>query len=533
MKHLFNKNRLVAILSLLLLVGSFYTCKNPLENFNITINSNISGTTVSLMVTNANPQSAEQTPPNLKLKIEGKDASKIYEISGTDNFVPQQGAIDLIVNPTVVPTSSNPIEFTVVASAPGYMDVNYAISIGDTGNYNYGITMVKLNDAPAGVSAMVSNLNLGTDGKVTTTQTLETPSSPNKSENVKLSIPAGTIMLDAEGNPVTGSVQLAMAHHDNRTIESITSFPGGLFAPDVFDKDGKPMDPVSFETLGLVNIEIGNATQKVKSFSQPIIATVELNTSSINPLTNIAIKEGDSVPIWSRDQTTGAWTLEGYQFITKDPTTNKLVVDMRVSHLSPWNIDWFWWSWWSWRPWPVCNQPRVTINSNISNRIYYELVNDWGGWVDWGYRTLRAGSNVLTFNAQQGRNARLRVYNGANWWSRGSLITQTNLFSLCGGSANINVNFPVPVTVDIQVAGNCPNNRVIKPSLSIYFKNNGWWEYLGYMQNGRLVTTKFELGKTYTFGANYNGKWYEYTRLVDKTNYNEVMQFSGSEGVCK
>ena len=52
-------------------------------------------------------------------------------------------------------------------------------------------------------------------------------------------------------------------------------------------------------------------------------------------------------------------------------------------------------------------------------------------------------------------------------------ITQTNLFSLCGGSANINVNFPVPVTVDIQVAGNCPNNRVIKPSLSIYFKNNG------------------------------------------------------------
>jgi|688.fasta_scaffold173201_1 hypothetical protein len=533
MKQIITIKHWAALLSLFLVGISFYTCKNPIEGVTVTLNSNLSATTMSFMVTNANPQSSEQTPPNLTIKLSGPDADKIYEISGTRNYIPQQGSIDLILLPTINPSSTNPIEYTLIASAPGYMTVNYPVSIGDTGNFNFGISMVKLDETPVGVTAIVSNITLGSDGKVGSTQTLKTPVVATKQENVKLTIPEGTIMLDKNGSPVTGSVEIAMAHHDNRTVESITSFPGGLFAPDVKDKDGKPMDPVSFETLGLVNIEIGNGSQTVKSFSQPIIATVELNASSVNPNTNVAIKEGDSVPIWSRDQESGQWTLEGYQNITKDPITNKLVVDLKVNHLSPWNIDWFWSSWWWWRPWPVCGQPFVSINSNTSNMVYYELINDWGGWVDWGYYYLSKGSNIMRFNAQQGRNARLRIYNGSNWWSRGSIMAQTGLFSLCGGNASLNVSFPIPVTVNISVAATCPNKRIIKPSLSIYYKINGWWEYLGYMSNGKFTTTKFELGKSYTFGTNYNGKWYEYTRVIDKTNYDEIMALSGSEGVCK
>lgn len=510
-------------------------CKNPIEGFKTELNSNISSATISIMVTNANSAAQVQAPKDAVISFSGPGADRLFEVGGSKNFILQNGIINLIVVKADRPNADKPVIFNINVSAPGFMDVNYPVTIGDTGKYSYQIPMVELNNAPKGVAVVVNNnITLDNTGAVPAKIEFQTPPVANKLENVKVTINPGTIMRDASGNPITGNVTIQMAHHDNRAFESVNSFPGGFFADNVINTSGSKLDPVSFQTLGLINLEIKAGDKKVKSFSQPILAAVELNETSINPNTGAAIKQGDSVPIWSRDQSNGQWKLEGYEVIKKDPVSGKLLAEMKITHLSPWNIDWFWWSWWWWRPWPVCSNPTVTVNSNYTGWVFYSLMDDWGGWIDWGSTYIWEGRNFLSFNAQSGRNGRLRIYQNSNWWNWGPLAAESNSFSLCGGSASLTVNIPKPTSININAQANCPSGRIIRPSFDVYYKEpNGWWNYLGYMWNGQMTAYSLELGKSYVFGVNYNGTWYEYPHTIDRTEYNEVLNLKSTDSACR
>lgn len=529
-------NKIAGVTAILILaIILLPMCKDPLSGFKAELNSNISSATISIMVTNANPNAAVQMPKDVSISFSGPGAARLFEVSGSKDFTLQNGIINLIMINADRPTADNPVFFNVNLRAPGFMDVTYLVSIGDTGRYSYQIPMVELNNAPEGVAVLVNrDYTLDNTGTVPSKIEIQTPVVPNKPENVKLVINPGTVMRDADGNPVTGNISIEMAHHDNRAFESVNSFPGGFFIDNVVDENGNKMEPITFQTLGLVNLEIKAGDKKVKTFSEPILASVELNETSTNPNTGAAIKEGDSVPIWSRDQSNGQWKFEGYEIITKDPTSGKLVTVMKITHLSPWNIDWFWWSWWWWSPWPRCSQPFVNVNANRGGWIFYELVDQWGGWIDWGSRYLWPGNNRFSFNAQSGRSASLRIFSNSNWWNRGGLVAQSNQFSLCGGSTNMFVNFPQPVTINVNFQANCPSGRIIRPSFDVYYReSNGWWNYLGYMSNGRLTTYSLQMNRTYTFGVNYGGVWYEYQHVVNKTEFNEVLNLRSTDFACR
>jgi hypothetical protein len=521
-----------------IIVVSLSTCKKPTEGLQLIVGSNPVSAKLEISINNANPNSSEAFPVGLTVEIKGTDADKVYDISGINasKVQPANGILSLMVLPADKPTENNPLTFFIIAKAPGYMTANCPISIGDTGLFAFDIAMLKLDEAPAGVSATVNtSYALSSGGEVTEDISIDLQASAGKQESAKILIPKGTILKDASGNPVSGNITISMAHHDNRAFESLNSFPGGLFTDDVVDADGKPMDNLTFETLGLLNLEITNGTQTVKTFSQPILATVELNETSIHPNKGVAIQEGDTVPIWSRDEITGQWTFEGYEPIVKDPTSGKLSTTMHISHLSPWNIDWFFWSWWWWSPWSFCSAPSVNVNSNEEGWVYYELYSTTNAFISSGARYVYRGNNRLTFNSQTGRSATLRIYQGSSWWDRTKLLATSSVFSLCSGNTSVNITLPQLVTVDVTIRGECPNARILKPSLTIYYKKSGsnWFERLGTMYSGRLVTRLLETGKTYTFGAYYRGRWYEYTHLIDKTTYNEVMQLQSKDAACQ
>jgi hypothetical protein len=154
--------------------------------------------------------------------------------------------------------------------------------------------------------------------------------------------------------------------------------------------------------------------------------------------------------------------------------------------------------------------------------------------IDWGSRYLWQGSNRFSFNAQSGRNARLRIYNNSNWWNRGEMISQSNQFSLCGGSSTMSVNIPQPVTINVNFQAKCPSGRIIRPTFDVYYREpNGWWSYLGTMRNGILTTSSLQLNKTYIFGVNYGGVWYEYQHLINKTVFNEILYLRSTDFACK
>jgi len=513
--------------------------KNTLDGVEIVVNNLPATAQINIMVTDADSLAQQQTPAGLKVAITGKDAGAVYEASGlaSSKVLPVNGTFSLMVPDSRTPTREKPVEFIVEASAPGFMTVRYPVTIPDTGAYNYQIPMVNLAKTPAGVAAVQQGgVLLNASGATVAETIINTPVKAGKPENVRLQIPQGVVMRDAAGNALTGTASITMVHHDNRAFASINSFPGGLFAPAA-KINGQNVGPVTFETLGLVDLQITVGGKKVKTFSKPLLARVDLNETSINPNTGKPLQLGDSLPIWSQDETTGEWTLEGKETVKIDPSTGKLYTVMQITHLSPWNIDWFWrsWWWWWWTNWNVCSTPNVTINSNQSGWVWYELKDLNGSWIDWGSMYLTAGQNRRWFNAQNGRNARLYIYNYSSWWYTGGLVGQSNNFSLCGGTTSMNVNFPVVTTVNISIQGNCPNARIVRPFLNVYFKRKGslWWDYLGTMYNGQLSSGLLTLGQTYDFGAFYGNTWYTYTHTVNSTNYNEVMALKSTNAPCR
>ena len=526
---------------LLIVILSFLSgcIKNTLDGVEIVVNNIPAAAQLNFMITDANPSSQKQTPTGLKITISGKDASSLYEASGlaVSKVVPVNGAFSLMVAASRIPSREKPVEFIVEASAQGFMSVRYPVVISDTGAYAYQIPMVNLTQTPEGVAAIQKgDVILNAAGATVAETIINTPVKANKLENVQLQIPQGVVMRDAAGNVLTGNASVTMVHHDNRSFTSINAFPGGLFAP-VAKINNKNVGPVTFETLGLVDLQIMVGGKKVKTFSKPLLARVELNETSINPNTGKRLQVGDSLPIWSQDETTGEWTLEGRETVKIDPITGKLYTIMQITHLSPWNIDWFWfsWWWWWWMNWNVCSTPSVVINSNESGWVYYELRDLNGMWIDWGTMYLTAGQNRRWFNAQNGRNARLYIYNYSSWWYTGNLIGQSNSFSLCGGTTNMTVTFPATTTVNVSIQGNCPNSRIVRPFLYIWYKRAGsfWWDFLGTMYDGQLTTKQLSLGQTYEFATFYGNNWYFYTHTVNSTNYREVMTLKSTNAPCR
>jgi hypothetical protein len=94
--------------------------------------------------------------------------------------------------------------------------------------------------------------------------------------------------------------------------------------------------PVTFETLGLVDLQIAIGGKKVKVFSKLLLARVELNETSIISNTGKPLQLGDSLPIWSQDETTGKWTLEGKETVKIDLSTG---IVYRYANHSPFTME--------------------------------------------------------------------------------------------------------------------------------------------------------------------------------------------------
>ncbi|MCF8429497.1 MAG: hypothetical protein K9G64_05135 [Bacteroidia bacterium] len=516
-------------MSIALIVIIFQSCKNPADGFVITVNSDISTNNFGFRVLNAN-QTVEEIPQNLIIKIAGPNADIVYSSDGSKNFTAGSGIFSLILEPGIKPSPANTIKFTIIIESNGYIKSITPIEIIDEGSKSFDIFMVKKDNPPLGVAVKDETIVLPSNGELAVTTIIEIPLNNGKQETAKLEIPKGTKMLDENGNIITGSVSVSLAHFDNRNQESLNSFPGGFTATNLIDENGKEMDPVIFETAGFISIDMNNGTQTVKSFSNPIAVTMGINDNTINTETNTAVKEGDSIPTWSLDTKTGQWKKEAVAVIVKNSTTNKLETVFNIPHLSWWNLDYYYNS---------CTYgSRITINSNTNSYTYryMELVNSNNTYFRSLYESVKNGNVIGFYRAPIGRSVKLRIYSGTNYYNKGSVIAESGLFQMCGNSTTISVNIPPPTIVNIDISGKCVvGGRVIRPSLYVLFKEKGkyYYDYLGYMYNGKMTTDRFVLGKTYVFAAYYSGRLFEYERVINSTNYTEIMSLTSGTPGCK
>jgi hypothetical protein len=174
----------------------------------------------------------------------------------------------------------------------------------DPGNYTAQAATVSLTVNPLSANQFYT----GPDGRTTVPISVAV-------SGASLSLAAGTLLTDASGNPISGTLTVTAA-----VMNSIASLPAGLAATPT--STGGTL----FSLGNSINITISSGSTTVKHISPSMTVNLAIPSTYANP--------GDSVSYYSFDGTT--WTLEGTAIVKSDGT-----VDMLVGHLSVWAVATF------------------------------------------------------------------------------------------------------------------------------------------------------------------------------------------------
>ncbi len=556
MKKILSSTLVIAIaFAMATFIAQSCSTDDILQGTNVYIGNEVLFTTVSIQAVDADVES-QRIPKNMTVQIVGRDKDKIFSPVGEKIGAPDGNIINLAIRRSDIPTENTPLVFTVVIKADGYLDGIRNFTIGNGKSVNVtSMRLISTTDGqqPKGVTMIASEAAVSATTGTAQEILLTTPSTGGKTEAVSAKIKAGTKFLDKNGVALSGTARIRLTHFDAVTESSVVSFPGGLNADYVVDSTGKQMKPGQFTTGGFIAFDMNVGGIKVDRFSEPLDMSMDINNDGKirNPETNQAIKSGDSVSVWSLNETHGIWQQE--QKVKIVTQNGSLKAQFSQKHLSWWNIDFI-------TPY-LCNSfgfygmpggfpgggfnpfgpmffppqgPPTTITFrtnvrpaqvcsngtvvNLGTGLYYvEIIDAWTLFpIHAGYYDDLVDGSVATIQNFIGGGMpssplKFRVWSGTEF-NRGTVLYLSDAFSLCNP---VNLTFNLPnlnnqLLVDVNVTGVCPTtnnvaNPILVPTLPMYYREdkNNLWSYLGAVTNGKGCTAKLQKGGNYEFGIFY------------------------------
>ena len=246
-------------------------------------------------------------------------------------------------------TATAPVKFRVVATADGYFDTSIDVIYDGGVLAAQQMSMVSKSAPPAGVAVAVQReVKADAVGTLSTALNLTatTTDAASKGAGATFSLPAGTVLKDRAGQPLTGDLQVSIGYFSPEAENLGDVFPGGL-SPDTVAAFANGVSGVRerqsgyFITAGLLAVDIVDSQGRKAHQLENAKGTMTIQTPAglINPETDQPIKAGDTVPVWSHNESTGLWTQERVGTFTQKADGN-FEVTYEVNHLSYWNLDW-------------------------------------------------------------------------------------------------------------------------------------------------------------------------------------------------
>jgi hypothetical protein len=518
MKKMFNFKSLSIIAAIATAFAITQACVNKddlTKDFAFTIDLDVIKVPLSLQIIDGNFDSGK-SPEGVTIELMGPDKDKFYSTIGEKNITITNGFVDFAVKKTDAPTPQNPLKLTVVAKAPGYLRTikTFTLTTADSTQFE-AMSMVNLANPPAGVTIKTASVTVGANGATAST-IVTTPSSSQEAVNVQ--IPAGTLFKDKDGNVLTGTAEATLVHFDNQNPASLAAFPGGLSVGSAKDANGANIGAGQFTTMGFLALDMTIGGKEVKNFSGTgIQIAMDLNENSINPEKGRKIAVGDSLPIWSLNETDNSWVREKIGVVSGTASDLKLVYTQ--DHLSYWNLDYHYG--------PRCNQTSLITFAGVTapNNYYVEMVNASTQQV---FRTfnlfLANGQNIGFYNAPAGINYYFRVLSGTYYYCPGAMVATSTPFQLCNGAVTTTFNMSAPppaplLTTRVRAVGTCPSKPYVQlyPNVTVYYLEVGgcgFWNFGGTMVSGNYVSTVFKAGKTYDIAVIVGGNWAVFRKTI-------------------
>ena len=493
---------------LLLAAFLFNSCRNPAYDIDVLFDANVIQYKTTVILKDANGA----TLPNLSVSITGADAASIYDFSGTKQIFAPSGVITLGVTPKAVPTAGKSLSFNVVVKGAGYEEKNIPVTISvDQFSQILTVTMLKVTTPSDASTVVTRDVTLGADGKTLTATTIETPVSSTVAQTTSIMIPAGTQFRDAAGNILVGNtLTVRTINYDANDPASIDMFPGGsLSAPNVLGADGKT-GSAFFMPAGFANIQMFVNGVEVKSFSQPITISIQVDPTFKPQATGKAIKAGDQLMVYSYDVAAGKFSYESVSTIAVD-AKGKLAAAFPMSHLTIFIVG-------DVVSTANCTDPMVTFVAPWLNDgtqvMNMEILSADGSRV-------LAHTPVMVSNGLVHRLAGLPavavMYKVKD--NSGRVLAEGAITDPCAGS-NLTITVGAPSGPAVQNISlilnvNCPGKGIIiVPNFDLFYKPagapNSAYQLLGTTSNGMLKTTSLTIGNSYDFRAT----WKNETKVV-------------------
>lgn len=230
--------------------------EDAIDNFALVIELKPINTNVTVQLLDA--ATGELIDNNLDVTFSGPDGSQVinfYSDPMADRLV-KNGILNFGIANSRVPSPGSPVQVTITAKADAFLPASRTVEIPATGNHVFQIPVVRRSAPPSGV--ILASIAAGTasaDG-VTQQDIVASADNPDNPDDARAGFfsAAGSLFLDAEGQPLTGNLRVETVYYDPADPNSMGALPVQL--PAVVDGE-------AFVLEGGLSLQITDASGRV------------------------------------------------------------------------------------------------------------------------------------------------------------------------------------------------------------------------------------------------------------------------------
>ncbi|GAB3963174.1 hypothetical protein GCM10028805_65750 [Spirosoma harenae] len=509
------KNLRYLLYSILICVIAFEACRNPLEDVTLALKDPLQDGVIEIRLYDP---AQNPLPQQNQVTIAGPNADQIVTTLNTRSFkVNSDGHLLIAPSPSAKVSDKNPLRYTVVVESPDYLTVILPITQTSLEQQVRTVRRINLTKPPSTVAANRANGRAGTDGIVANAFGVTTTQSTNDADRSLVTVPAGTKVVDRNGQPVSNELTLAVIHTNARTSDATRYIPGEGAMSNVAGRNGG----ASLGTLRVLSLAGSLAIQLytnqyalANSFSQPIPWTMDLNPALSNFSKGRAVQEGDSIPLFSYDEFADRWQAETPGVVVRNAQTNRLECRANARLAATYVAGW---------AESICDiGPVFKVNSQLASvdvNYLCKLINvSTNQQISSFYANINNGSIITIRNQPKNLRLKLQVFDETDTGVKGprGLISESTPGQTCDPNPIVinltALEVPPDMTLAIEYA--CPNgttlNEALIPALvKIQYSEvgKGQWKDLATVTRKQRTTTSYKLqvGQSYDFRASIDG----------------------------
>lgn len=309
---------------------------------------------------------------NIVIEIENQKTAVVVQLfdARTGDFINRPATVDFVGDPALfvdtfgdpisrintsigqagfsisdarMPTQARPTEFDVRITAQGYLPFIQTLVVPDTGAYVFAFNLIDPAAPPEGVVTSSETVQTNALGQ-TSSRVIVAPPPTATTSAVRAEIPAGSTFLNAQGQPVSGSVSIGITALDPTNGTTLESLPRGRSA---LRKANEVNIEDRFIYAAFSVSATSNTGSSVGTVQAPSGQNVELEVSLtdqlLDPQTGEPLPSGSSVTVAIFNPITRTYEIRGTATYISAPSAGKSIQSgqIRISETSSLNSTTF------------------------------------------------------------------------------------------------------------------------------------------------------------------------------------------------